>query len=122
MARFLKYKKDNLLMTYFWNINQLTAVIHIETDRMVFSVDQMTGFYIKCNTELILVKSHQCWQNVPWPCYDVPLDNLQQVYTQKTWHEKSKYFLFMFTVIYYAVFCLKLLEFCLYIAGNGNYI
>ena len=122
MARFLKYKKDNLLMTYFWSISQLTAVIHIETDRMVFSVDQMTGFYIKWNTELILVKSHQCWQNVPGPCYDVPLDNLQQVYTQKTWNEKSKYFLFMFTVIYYAVFCLKWLEFCLYIAGNGNYI
>ena len=39
------------------NIFQPSIAFHIETSHLICSANQMTGFYMKCNTELKWVKS-----------------------------------------------------------------
>ena len=44
------------VVALYINIFQSIDVFHIETSHLICSPNQMTSFYIKCNTELKLIK------------------------------------------------------------------
>ena len=48
----------NSVLENVWEINpfQLSDVSHIETSHLIYTANQMTGFYMKCNTDLRWVK------------------------------------------------------------------